>query len=422
MSSDQKATPLPAVDNSARNLSIGALDVPARLLCGPGPCNAHPRVLQSMTTPLLGHLDPAFLTVMSQTQELMRYAFQTKNNVTLPVSGTGSASMECAIANVVEQKDVVLVAVNGYFGNRMVDMAGRYGGDVKTIRKPWGEVFSLTELETAIVANRPAVLMIVHAETSTGALQPLTGLSEVCRRHNCLLLVDCVTSISGAPLFIDEWGIDIAYAGAQKCLACPPGVSPLTVGERAMAKIMARRSPVANWYLDLTIVAKYWGSERTYHHTAPISMNFAMREALRIVAEEGLEARWARHQRNATLLYDGLATLGIRCHVDPRYRLPSLTTVVVPDGVNAKAVTAHMLNYFCIEIGNGLGELLGRVWRVGLMGYNSRPDVVALLLTTLQQSIQAVTTVSPTRALHAPTTVASTAAATAPAANATSRM
>lgn len=364
-------------------IQVEQLDMPARLLLGPGPSNAHPRVLQAMAMPLVGHLDPQFVALMNEVQALLRYAWQTDNPLTVPVSGTGSAGMEAALANVVEPGDKVLVAVNGYFGERLVDMAGRYGAEVCRLDKPWGEVYSLEELRAAVERERPGVLAIVHAETSTGARQPLEGLGELCREHNCLLLVDTVTSLGGVPLFLDEWGVDVAYSGSQKCLSCPPGLAPLTLGPRAVAKLHGRKSKVANWYLDMTLISKYWGSERTYHHTAPINMNYGLREGLRLVAEEGLEARWARHQANAELFWEGLAAMGLECYVERAFRLPSLTTVRVPAGVDAKAVTQTLLNEYNIEIAGGLGQLAGKVWRVGLMGFNSRRENVVLLLAAL---------------------------------------
>jgi alanine-glyoxylate transaminase/serine-glyoxylate transaminase/serine-pyruvate transaminase len=371
--------------NEAHRIQVGQLNVPPRLLLGPGPSNAHPRVLQAMGLPLLGHLDPQFVALMNEVQELLRYAWQTDNGLTVPVSGTGSAGMEAALANVVEPGDKVVVAVNGYFGERLVDMAGRYGAEVCRLDKPWGEVYSLEELRAAVERERPGVLAIVHAETSTGARQPLEGLGDLCKEHDCLLLVDSVTSLGGVPLFLDEWGVDVAYSGSQKCLGCPPGLAPLTLGARAVAKLHGRKGKVANWYLDMSLISKYWGNERTYHHTAPISMNYALREGLRLLAEEGLEARWARHRANAELFWEGLAAMGLECHVEEEYRLPSLTTVRVPAGVDAKAVTQVLLNEYNIEIGGGFGQLAGKVWRVGLMGFNSRRENVVLLLAALEE-------------------------------------
>jgi len=371
--------------NEQHRIHPPQLDMPPRLLLGPGPSNAHPRVLQALGMKQVGHLDPSFINLMNEVQELLRYAWQTSNRLTIPVSGTGSAAMEASLANTVEPGDVVLIGINGYFGHRLADMAGRYGADVRHIEKPWGEVFSLGDLRAGLEEHHPVVLALVHAETSTGARQPLVGVAELCREFDCLLLVDSVTSLGGVPLFLDEWGVDVAYSGSQKCLSCPPGLAPLTLGPRAVDKLANRRSKVANWYLDMSLVGKYWGSERTYHHTAPINMNYALRESLRLVAEEGLEARWSRHQATAELFWEGLEEIGLSCHVQREYRLPSLTTVRVPDGVDAKAVSARLLTEYNIEIAGGLGQLAGQVWRVGLMGYNSRPENVLLLLAALKE-------------------------------------
>jgi alanine-glyoxylate transaminase/serine-glyoxylate transaminase/serine-pyruvate transaminase len=266
-------------------------------------------------------------------------------------------------------------------------MAKRYGGDVHTIEKPWGNVFTPDDIRAGLERHKPAVLMLVHAETSTGALQPLAGIGDLCRQYNCLLLADCVTSMGAAPLLIDEWGIDVAYSCSQKGLSCPPGASPLTYGPRALAKLDKRQQPTPNWYYDLTLLHNYWqGTPRSYHHTMSSNMNYALREGLRLVAEEGLQARWDRHQANAQLLWDGLAELGLSCHVtEPAQRIPSLTTVRVPDGVDAKEVTQRLLNEYNIEIAGGFGQLAGKVWRIGLMGHNSRPENVLTLLAALKE-------------------------------------
>lgn len=370
--------------NETHRIDTTQLSVSPRLLLGPGPSNAHPRVLQALSTHQIGHLDPEFIQLMNEIQELLRYAWQTDNPLTIPISGTGSAAMEATLANLVEPGDRVLVGCNGYFGERMVDMAGRYGAEVHRLEKAWGQAFDLDELRAGLEAHRPAILGLVHAETSTGARQPLEGVAELCRSHDCLLLIDTVTSLGGVPLMLDAWGVDAAYSGTQKCISCPPGLSPFTLGPRAVDKLNARSSKVPNWYLDMSLVSNYWGSNRTYHHTAPINMNYALREALRLIAEEGLEARWERHRRNAERLWDGLAELGLECHVSEEIRLPSLTTVRVPEGVDAKAVSRTLLLEHNIEIAGGLGQLAGQVWRIGLMGYNSRPDTVDRLLMALK--------------------------------------
>lgn len=367
--------------------TLPQIDVPPRVLLGPGPSNAHPRVMQAMGMPTLSHLDPAFIPLMNDVQELLRYAWQTDNEYTLAISGTGTAAMETAVANLVEPGDVVLVGVIGYFGQRLVDMAGRYGADVRTVEKAWGETFSLAEIRAALEQHRPAILMLVHAETSTGALQPLAGIGALCHAQNCLFLTDSVTSLGAAPLYLDAWEVDVAYSCSQKGLSCPPGASPVTFSPRAMAKIENRQSKPGSWYLDLTLLRSYWfGETRGYHHTMSSNMIYALREGLRLVAEEGLAARWQRHQDNAQMLWDGLAALDLTCHVpDPAQRIPSLTTVRVPDGVDAAVVARRLLREFNIEVAGGFSKLAGKVWRVGLMGYNSRPENVALLLHALER-------------------------------------
>ena len=371
-------------------LQLDSLAMPTRLLLGPGPSNADPAVLNAMTTRQVSHLDPEFLARMGEVQSLLRYVWQTNNRLTIPISATGSAAMEATLANSVEPGDKVLIGVNGYFGHRLVDMAERYRAEVRTIHRPWGDVFSLAELRQALEEHRPAILALVHAETSTGACQPLDGVGELCREFDCLLLVDTVTSMGGAPLYIDDWGIDLAYSCSQKCLSCPPEISPFTMSDRALEKLGKRSGKVANWYLDMSLVSKYWGNERTYHHTAPISMTYALREGLRLIAEEGLAARWKRHQETAEYLWNGLSDLGLSCYVARQHRLPTLTTISIPDGVDGKAVFRHLLTEDNIEIGNGLGDLGGKVWRIGLMGANSRRENVDRLLEALPRAIAAV--------------------------------
>ncbi len=368
--------------------SYPELNPPPRLLLGPGPSLVHPRVLRAMATPLVGHLDPYFLEIMEGTQALLRYVFETANRLTVPISGTGSAAMEAAIANMVEPGDAVLVCINGYFGLRLADMAGRYGGEVRTIEKSWGEVFDLSEVDQELKAKPAKVVAIVHAETSTGARQPLEGLADVVHEHGGIFIVDAVTSLGGIPVQVDELGIDVCYSGSQKCLSCPPGMSPLTLSPRAEEHLATRKSQVANWYLDLSMIQKYWGAERTYHHTAPISSNYALYEGLRIVAEEGLEARWERHRVNAELLWAGLEGMGFSMHVDVDIRLPMLTTVRIPDDLDEMNVRKRLLEEYNIEIAGGLGELKGKVWRMGLMGYSSRIENVTLLLAALKDCIE----------------------------------
>lgn len=361
------------------------LDAPGRILLGPGPSLAHPRVLRAMATPLVGHLDPYFLKLMDRIQNQLRYAFETQNTLTIPISGTGSAAMEAAVANMVEPGDAVLVCINGYFGGRIAEMARRYGGHVKTIERPWGEVFTPEEVGQALKEHPSQVVAIVHAETSTGAQQPLGEIARLVHDQGGILIVDAVTSLGGLPVQVDEIDIDVCYSGSQKCLSCPPGLGPITLNARAEDLLRKRKTAVANWYLDLAIVQKYWGAERTYHHTAPISANYALYEGLRLVVEEGLENRWARHRKNAELLWDGLKDLDLTLHVPEAHRLTTLTTVRVPEGVDELAVRRRLLEEYNIEIAGGLGELKGRIWRIGLMGYSSRPENVILLLSALER-------------------------------------
>ena len=338
-----------------------------------------------MAQPLIGHLDPRFIALMNQVQELLRYVFQTKNPLTIPVSGTGSAGMEAAVCNFVEPGDSMLIGVNGLFGERLCDVAGRYGADVRRVDRPWGPVFDPAEIESALTRKAAKIVAVVHGETSTGARQPLEGLADIVHRHGGLLLVDCVTSLGGVPVKIDEWDIDIAYSGTQKCLSCPPGLAPLTVGPRALDVLHRRRTKGASWYLDLTMLEAYWGSERTYHHTAPISMTYALREALRIIEEEGLESRWERHATNATELWEGLEALGLTLIVPACDRLASLTTVAVPEGVDEAAIRRRLLDEYNVEIAGGLGVFKGKVWRIGLMGYSSRRENIVVLLECLER-------------------------------------
>jgi len=360
------------------------LDTSARILLGPGPSTVSPRVLRAMAHPLVGHLDPQFIALMNEVQELLRFVFQTDNRLTIPVSGTGSAGMEAALCNFIEPGDSVLIGVNGYFGERLCDIAGRYGAEVRRLECSWGDVLAVEDIEKALREKPAKLVALVHAETSTGALQPMESVADVVHRYGGLLVIDCVTSLGGVPVTVDAWDVDIAYSGTQKCLSCPPGLAPLTISPRAIEVLQQRKTQVANWYLDLTMIEKYWGSERTYHHTAPISMNYALREALRLVHEEGLKKRFERHQANATLLWEGLEALGLQLHVPLDHRLSTLTTVLIPEGTDEITIRRRLLDEYNIEIAGGLGAFKGRVWRIGLMGFSSRRENVHLLLSALE--------------------------------------
>ncbi len=376
--------------DQARRLSLDPIATPERLLLGPGPSNAHPDVLAAMARPPVGHLDHVFLHLMEEVQDLLRYAWQTENRLTIPVSATGSAAWETCIANTVERGDTFLVAVNGYFGHRMADMASRYGARVITMEKPMGQAFTLAEIEANLAEHKPKVFGLIHAETSAGVLQPMDGVGEACRRHGTLLLLDTVTSLGGVPVFVDRWGVDMSYSCSQKCLSCPPGLGPVTIGPRAEERIASRSGKVPNWYLDVALLSKYWGSDRVYHHTAPVNMNYGLREALRLLAEEGLEAAWQRHRRNAELLWEGLQSLDLKLAVEEPLRLPTLTTVYIPEGVDGKAFARALLDEEGVEIGGGLGDFAGKVWRIGLMGQNSSVESVERLIGLLGKRLPAV--------------------------------
>jgi alanine-glyoxylate transaminase/serine-glyoxylate transaminase/serine-pyruvate transaminase len=369
--------------------TVSELRPSSRILMGPGPSDVHPRVLRAMATPLVGHLDPEFLSLMNETQELLRYVFQTQNPLTFAVSGTGSAGMETCVVNLIEPGDRMIVCVNGVFGQRMVDVARRAGAEVTVLERPWGDVFPLDQIREALRQVRPKVLGIVHAETSTGACQPMEGLGALCHEFDTLLLVDTVTSLGGIPVEVDRWQADAVYSGTQKCLSAPPGLAPVTFSPRAVEVIHRRRQPVQSWYLDVSMVERYWGQERFYHHTAPITMIYSLHEALRLVQEEGLENRFARHQLHHRALKAGLTALGIRYAAVEGHQLPQLNAVWIPAGADDVATRKMLLERFGIEIGGGLGEFKGRVWRIGLMGYSCRANNVLLFLAALEQCLLA---------------------------------
>lgn len=368
----------------AQRAAVAFTNPSPRVLLGPGPSEVHPRVLAAMGMPLLGHLDPEFVRLMDETQALLRKVFCTENRLTLAVSGTGSAGMEAVVVNLIEPGDPMLVCVNGVFGGRMVDVAERAGAKVSVIERPYGEVFEPEMVRVAVKKHAPKVVGIVHAETSTGARQPLEDIAAIAREHGALIAIDTVTSLAGIPVEIDRWGIDAVYSGTQKCLSCPPGLAPVSFGERALEAIHKRKTKVQSWYLDMTMIERYWGSDRFYHHTAPISMNYAFREALALALEEGLEARFARHLLNHRALKAGLAAMGLDYVTARGFELPQLNCVRIPSGVDDLAVRKRLLAEWGIEIGGGLGPLKGQAWRIGLMGCSSRRAYVTLALSALE--------------------------------------
>ena len=361
------------------------LDPTARFLMGPGPSDVHPRVLKAMATPLIGHLDPQFIAIMDDVMEMLRRLFQTKNEVTFPVSATGSAGMETCFVNLLEPGDEALVCVNGVFGNRMCDIVERCGAKLVRLDAPWGSIIEPAEVKKALEGCSPKLVAIVHAETSTGVKQPLEDISKIVHDAGALLLVDAVTSLGGTDVRMDDWGIDAIYSGTQKCISAPPGLSPVSFGPAAVEVMDKRKTKVRSWYLDLSMVRKYWaGAKRAYHHTAPISMVYALYEALSLIFEEGLEARFERHRRNHELLRQGLEELGFEFLVPAEYRLPMLNAVKIPAGVDDAAVRGQLLNEYNIEIGGGLGDFAGKVWRIGLMGCSCTQNHVNMLLAALR--------------------------------------
>jgi len=368
------------------DISYQDLNPPYRVLLGPGPSNIHPRVQRAMLAPMVGHLDPYFITIMEDTMHLLRAVFRTRNELTFPISGTGSAGMEASFCNFLEPGDVAIIGVNGLFGERMVDNALRCGAEVVQVPAEWGRIIEPETIEAALKAQkRVKLLALVHAETSTGVLQPLIEASQLAKQYEALFLVDTVTSLGGHEVAVDDWGIDICYSGSQKCLSCPPGLAPLTVNQPALATLEARTHKVPSWYLDLSLLSAYWTTGRFYHHTAPICMIYALHEALALIAEEGLEIRIQRHLRHGSALYAGLEAMGLRLHAQEGYRLSVLTSVRIPPGVDDLRVRQRLLGEFGIEIGGGLGSLKGQIWRIGLMGHSSTEENVLLLLSALEK-------------------------------------
>ena len=372
------------------SIDVDELRPPERLLMGPGPSETHPRVLAAFGTPPVGHLDPGFVEMMDETQELLRATLGTENEWTIPVSGTGSAAMEAAIANLVAPGDTAVVPGNGYFGDRMAEMVRRAGGEVAVVETAWGEPLDPAAVRDACATHDPDVVGVVHAETSTGVLQPsMEAITAAAHDHGALVVADCVTSLGGVEFRMDEWGVDVAYSAGQKCLSCPPGASPLSVNDAAMEKILDRDEAVRSWYLDLSLLDEYWGDERAYHHTAPVNNVYALREALRLVQEEGLEARWQRHRRFSSALQAGLWELGLEPVVDENARLPSLTTARLPDGLTPGAVVATMRDDHDVEIATGLGAFADEAVRIGCMGHGARRGPILETLGALGETLVA---------------------------------
>ncbi|OOG25194.1 alanine--glyoxylate aminotransferase [Thioalkalivibrio denitrificans] len=373
-------------------MTTSSFHPPVRTLMGPGPSDVNPRVLAAMSRPTIGHLDPVFVDMMDEMKALLQYAFQTKNELTLPVSAPGSAGMEMCFVNLVQPGDTVIVCINGVFGMRMKENVERCGATAVVVEDTWGHPVDPQKLEDALKAHPEAnTVAFVHAETSTGACSDAKTLTEIAHRHDCLVIVDSVTGLGGVELRVDDWGIDAIYSGSQKCLSCTPGLSPVSFNDAAVARIKAREHKVQSWFLDLTLVMGYWGSgtKRAYHHTAPINALYALHESLVILQEEGLENSWARHRAHHEALRAGLESLGLELIVPRDHRLPQLNAVRVPDGIDEAAVRKMLLDDFSLEIGAGLGPLAGKVWRIGLMGYGANRRNVLLCLSALESAMAA---------------------------------
>jgi alanine-glyoxylate transaminase / serine-glyoxylate transaminase / serine-pyruvate transaminase len=368
--------------------AIPTINFPKRLLMGPGPSEVDPRVYRAMTQPVIGHMDPLFLEALGQLQQMLRETFRTRNTITLPIPGTGSAGMEAALVNFLEPGDEAAVVVGGVFAGRMCEIVERCGAKLTRIDNAWGTAADPERVRQAVRGKKLKLLGVVHSETSTGVCQPLAPMREIATETGALLAVDTVSSLGGLPLEVDQWGLDVCYSGSQKCLACPPGLAPITLSERAAEVLRKRHTPVQSWYLDLSMVEKYWGPERAYHHTPPVNMLFALHEALRILQMEGLEASWDRHRRCHLAFVAGIEALGLKPFVlDPALRAATVNTISIPDGVEDAKVRALLMDRFQIEIAGGLGQLKGRIWRVGLMGLTATPANVLLLLAALESAL-----------------------------------
>ncbi|KAI3429701.1 hypothetical protein D9Q98_005786 [Chlorella vulgaris] len=381
--------PTPAISDAHKG-PTGVLEIPQRFLMGPGPANADPRILAAQSLPLLGHMHPPFLKIMDEVQQGLRYLFQSDTKYTLCASGTGHAGMEMAIANLLEPGEKIVVGNNGIWGTRVCDMADRFGAEVVNLQTAAGTSFSLAELTAALEQHKPAVLFLCQGESSTGVHQSLAGVGEACAKNGTLLLVDTVCSLGGVPMYADAWGVDAIYSGSQKCLSAPPGAAPLMLNDKALQKIKSRKTKVRSYYLDLNLVGDYWGwfGSRSYHHTGMVSMWYAMREALAIVSEEGLEAGWVRHEQAHKALWAGLSEMGLHPFVaDPKDRLVTVNTIKVPEGVDWAAVCKNAMDKFSVEIAGGLGPTAGQIWRVGLMGYNAKPANVELVLAAFKDGL-----------------------------------
>eukprot|EP00894_Picocystis_sp_ML_P002433 jgi/Pico_ML_1/52950/g3583.t2 len=378
--------------NEALRPQPSRLEVPSRMLMGPGPSNAYPRVLAAMTLPLLGHLHPPFVKIMDEIKQGLQYLAQTESPYAMAVSGSGHAGMEASIANVLEPGDKIIVGNNGIWGSRVVDLSGRYGAQVISMDKEGGQTYSLEEITAAIEKHKPQALFLCQGESSSGTMQNLEGIGEVCKANNCLLIVDTVCTFAGVPFYFDNWGVDVMYSGSQKALSCPPGAAPFIMSENAMRKLKNRKTPPATYNLDMNLIGAYWGwfgNQRFYHHTGPVSQFYALREGIDIACEEGLENLWARHQAMHEYLWEGLNGLGLKPFVEnPADRLPTVNTIKVPEGVDFAKLIANAMDFYSLEIAGGLGPTVGKVWRIGVMGHNARPLNIDMVIQAFRKGLE----------------------------------
>ena len=368
-------------------MALNQIEAPLRKLMGPGPLDIHPRVYQALTTPIIGYLDPAYLKILDQVGDQLRKVFQTSNRATNAAPGTGTSGMEACVANLIEPGDNILVCVHGYFGDRLRQMVERQGAQLTLITGEWGKPTDPQRVEAAMKEKAFKVITLVHAETSTGVLQPMDDIIKLADQHGVMIILDTVTSLGGVEVKMDEWGLAAAYSCSQKCIGCPPGLSPVSFSDRAVEVIKSRKNPVSSWYLDLMLLEKYWGSERVYHHTSSSTLNYALLEALRMIDEEGLQNRFDRHLENHRALVAGVEALGLEMLVSPEHRLPTLNTIKIPDGIDDMELRRYLLETFNLEIGGGLGDLKGKVWRVGLMGHSSSAENVLFFLTAISRAL-----------------------------------
>ncbi len=363
------------------------IEAPLRTLMGPGPLDIHPRVYQALTSPVIGHMDPVYLKTLDRIGEKLRNVFATQNRLTHAVPGTGTSGMEACVANLMEPGDAVLVCVIGYFGDRIRQMAERQEVELTVLEGEWGKPVDPERIKEEFNKKAYKVIALVHAETSTGVLQPMDEISRLAKEHGVMILLDCVTSLGGVDVKTDEWGLDAAYSCSQKCIGAPPGLAPVTFSDRALEAARNRKHPIRSWYLDITLLDKYWGSERVYHHTSSSTLNYGLLEALELIDEEGLQNRFARHLKNHKALVAGVEAMGLKMLVEPDFRLPTLNTVRIPQSVDDLKARGYLLEKFNLEIGGGLGALKGKVWRVGLMGYSSSAENVLFFLSAINRAL-----------------------------------